>query len=360
MRGATGSLRSASPTPSATPGLTVWWDRHIKGGSEFSRDIETQLDAAARVLVLWSKEAVNSRWVRDEASVAADSGRLVSATIDGTPPPLGFRQFQTIDLKGWSAKGAAIPPALAEALEVDAPTPATSRPARPPARKWMIGGAGALLLGVAAVAIIRPAPFDRILSGEQQDDGLSLAIMPFATEGGPGIAYLGAGLSSALADSLAPLSGLKITASTSTQALAGQKLTAPEIGKRLGITHLVEGNVQQSGDRFNISVRLVEAKTSQQIWARSFEGDGRRVAAAEDADGARAGGRAQRPARRRRRRRSPSAAKSIPRPTRPIFARSSEYRSATTGRRGSKRSSSSGLPPRSSPTLPTPMPAMLI
>jgi hypothetical protein len=42
-------------------GLTVWWDRHIKGGAEFSRDIEQQLDEAARVLVLWSKEAVNSR-----------------------------------------------------------------------------------------------------------------------------------------------------------------------------------------------------------------------------------------------------------------------------------------------------------
>ncbi len=94
----------------AETGLTVWWDRHIKGGAEFSRDIEQQLEVAARVLVLWSREAVKSRWVRDEASVAADSARLVSATIDGTRPPLGFRQFQTVDLKAWAAKGAAIPP----------------------------------------------------------------------------------------------------------------------------------------------------------------------------------------------------------------------------------------------------------
>jgi hypothetical protein len=90
----------------ADSGLSVWWDRHIKGGAEFSRDIETELDAAAKVLVLWSKEAVGSRWVRDEASVAADSRRLVSVTIDGTPPPLGFRQFQTIDMKQWAARAA--------------------------------------------------------------------------------------------------------------------------------------------------------------------------------------------------------------------------------------------------------------
>ena len=253
-------------------GLSVWWDRHIKGGAEFSSDIEQQLEAAAKVLVLWSKEAVVSRWVRDEASFAADSKRLVSATIDGTPPPLGFRQFQTIDLKAWAAKGAAIPNELAEALEVEtAQAPAAT--ASTPRRRWIAAGVAALLLaGAATVAIVRPAPFDRLLAGEQQNDGVSLAIMPFVTGGGAGMDYLGAGLASALADSLSPLSGLKITASTSTQALAGKGLTAPDIAKRLGITHLVEGDVQKAGDRLGISVRLIDASTSEQLWTRSFEG----------------------------------------------------------------------------------------
>jgi TolB-like protein len=254
-------------------GLTVWWDRHIKGGAEFSRDIEHQLEAAGRVLVLWSKEAVTSRWVRDEASVAADSGRLVSVTIDGTPPPLGFRQFQTINLKAWTAKGAAIPAELAEALEVETMASRAVEPARTPQRRWIAAGIGALLLaGAATVAILQPGPFDGFFSGESQSEGLSLAIMPFVTQSGAGIDYLGAGLSTALADSLAPLAGLKITASTSTQAIAGQKLTAPEIGEKLGVTHLVEGNVQKTGDRYSISVRLVGAKTSEQVWARTFEG----------------------------------------------------------------------------------------
>ena len=254
-------------------GLTVWWDRHIKGGAEFSRDIERQLEAASRVLVLWSKEAVDSRWVRDEASVAADSGRLVSATIDGTPPPLGFRQFQTIDLKGWSARGAAIPAALAEALEVE--TPAAQAPAAPGPRRrnLLAAGIAALLLAAGTVAVVRPPPFDRLLSGERHRDGLSLAIMPFATDKGSGSGYLGVGLAGALADSLAPLPELKITASTSTQALAGKGLTAPDIGRKLGVSHLVEGDVQHSGGRYAISVRLIEAMTSEQIWARTLQGE---------------------------------------------------------------------------------------
>jgi adenylate cyclase len=132
--------------------------------------------------------------------------------------------------------------------------------------------AGALLVAVAAgVAVVRPPPFDR-LWGETQDKTVALAIMPFVTQGAAGNDYLGAGLSSTLADSLAPLSGLRITSSTSTHALAGKGLTAPDIAKRLGISHLVEGNVQQTGDRFAISVRLIAAATSEQIWARSFDG----------------------------------------------------------------------------------------
>lgn len=253
-------------------GLTVWWDRHIKGGAEFSHDIERQLEAASRVLVLWSKEAVDSRWVRDEASVAADSKRLVSATVDGTPPPLGFRQFQTIDLAGWTKKGAKIPLALAEALEVELPPAAAAARTRPKHRHIAAAIGAVLLAGAATVVIFRPAPFDSLLPGDSQARELTLAIMPFTTQAGRDDAYLGTGLSAALADSLTPLSGLRITATTSTQALAGKGLTAPDIGKKLGISHLVEGDVQRTADRYAISVRLIEAGSSEQIWARTLEG----------------------------------------------------------------------------------------
>ncbi len=253
-------------------GLSVWWDRHIKGGHEFTRDIEQQLESARHVLVLWSKEAVNSRWVRDEASVAADSKRLVAATIDGTPAPLGFRQFQTIDLKKWTSRSPDLPPELLEALDLEAAEfPLVRRgPGRRLPRAAIIGG---LLLAVAgALAVVRPGPIDDWLSGESKEKTLALAIMPFATEGGRDVDYLGPGMASALADSLAPLSGLRITATTSTQAIAGKGLTASDIGRQLGVSHLVEGNVQQSGDRFVIAVRLIAATSSQQVWARTFEG----------------------------------------------------------------------------------------
>ncbi|NNE41570.1 MAG: toll/interleukin-1 receptor domain-containing protein, partial [Marinicaulis sp.] len=43
---------------------SVWWDRHIDGGSEFSKDIERELDTARAVIVAWTKDAIDSRWVK--------------------------------------------------------------------------------------------------------------------------------------------------------------------------------------------------------------------------------------------------------------------------------------------------------
>ena len=53
-------------------GHSVWWDRLIIGGSEFSKDIERELNAARAVVLAWSRHAGESPWVKDEAAVARD------------------------------------------------------------------------------------------------------------------------------------------------------------------------------------------------------------------------------------------------------------------------------------------------
>lgn len=104
-------------------GHSVWWDLHIRSGSQFSKVIEQSLNDADVVVVLWSKDAVESNWVRDEAAAGRDTGRLVPVTLDGTIPPLGFRQFQTINFSGW--KGRRTPRAFRKLL-IDIETTATA------------------------------------------------------------------------------------------------------------------------------------------------------------------------------------------------------------------------------------------
>ena len=86
-------------------GHAVWWDLQIKGGAEYSREIEQALEQSDAVVVLWSQASVASAWVRDEAAVGRDRRRLVPVRLDQTNPPMGFRQYQSVDLTDWTGRG---------------------------------------------------------------------------------------------------------------------------------------------------------------------------------------------------------------------------------------------------------------
>ena len=43
-------------------GFSVWWDRQLESGSEYSRDIEAALDESKAVVVAWSASAATWAW----------------------------------------------------------------------------------------------------------------------------------------------------------------------------------------------------------------------------------------------------------------------------------------------------------
>ena len=83
-------------------GYSVWWDRQLTGGKRYLEETEAELNAARIVLVAWSKTSIASHWVADEAGAGRDTGRLLPISLDGSMPPLGFRQFQVIDFSKWT------------------------------------------------------------------------------------------------------------------------------------------------------------------------------------------------------------------------------------------------------------------
>ena len=84
-----------------TKGWSVWWDRDILPGRTFDDVIEEALSGARAVVVLWSAESVKSRWVRAEASAAAERDVLVPALIEPATIPLEFRRVEAADLTNW-------------------------------------------------------------------------------------------------------------------------------------------------------------------------------------------------------------------------------------------------------------------
>lgn len=84
-------------------GLSVWWDRGLPGGESWRQQIQTALDAAKCVIVVWTHDSVGPTgdFVRDEAGQAKRRGALVPVLFDKISPPLGFGELQAIDLTHW-------------------------------------------------------------------------------------------------------------------------------------------------------------------------------------------------------------------------------------------------------------------
>lgn len=141
-------------------GISVWWDRHIAGGSEFAKEIERELGSAKSVVVLWSTVSVDSDWVRDEAAHGRDTKKLIPICIDGVRPPLGFRQVQVLDWTGEGHAGELTDVVASVRRVVDRATtdatpviPRETRRPRVATRRRMLAAA-ALLMAVVVVATV--------------------------------------------------------------------------------------------------------------------------------------------------------------------------------------------------------------
>lgn len=251
-------------------GHSVWWDRHIHGGAEFSDEIETALRDANVIVVLWSAASVKSAWVRDEAAEGRDSGRLVPVQLDECAPPLGFRQLQAIPVTGWSGRGnppnkqallAAVAARSGKAVETPA-GPAPSQKMRRP-----------LIAGLAAIAVLLAlAGSWWLLASRSEAPTIPvLAVLPFSDLSPQGDkAYLAEGVAEAILSGLAKEPGIKVIGRSSAKQLQDAGGAASEMRRAMGITHVLEGSARSVGDQLRMSVRLIDAADGQQIWAEEY------------------------------------------------------------------------------------------
>lgn len=85
----------------ADQGWNVWWDRDILPGEAFAESIETALDSAACLVVLWSKTSIASGWVKTEAAEGLSRRILIPILIEDVKIPLEFRRIETANLSDW-------------------------------------------------------------------------------------------------------------------------------------------------------------------------------------------------------------------------------------------------------------------
>ena len=248
-------------------GHHVWWDRNIDSGSEFSDEIEAALEKADVVLVAWSRSSGKSAWVRDEAAIGRDSGRLVPILIDRSQPPLGFRQFQALDLTGW--KGRKKDPRSTALLGVidrrakgkiaPAVAPAESKRAfaRPRGKNvWIVASAILVLLALAGTGsfLLRRG------EGGDRTTKPTMALVPFTTRSGdPGLHDVATQTRDALSHTLSQ-SGIPVRLLDSAPANSGA-----------GGDFLITGEVSRNADQVVATVHLAEATHGVTVYSKRFE-----------------------------------------------------------------------------------------
>lgn len=261
-------------------GFDVWWDGRLEGGENFLQTTETALETAACVVVLWSATSVASHWVRDEAQRGRERGCLVPLTIDGTMAPLGFRQFQLLDISGWDGKPAS--PEAARILvavraklggdQTPAGAPLAAAASVAPARPALALSRRGMLAGGAGVAVAAGGlgAWQFGLLGSPASAAISMVVMPFANEtGDPDKKYFSDGLARELRAVLARNPRLRVAAPTSSSAIAGEDDFA--IGRKLDVGHILRGSVQRDNARVRVSAELVATDNGELRWAKSYD-----------------------------------------------------------------------------------------
>ena len=100
----------------------------------------------------------------------------------------------------------------------------------------------------------------------------SVAILPFDYSGpNPDDSYLGPGLSDELRDQLGRVEGLRIAARSSSIAAIGGGADAKDMALKLGVAHLLEGNMRRQGNLLTVSVRLIDGNSGLTEWQETFK-----------------------------------------------------------------------------------------
>ena len=252
-------------------GYELWWDARLEGGSAFAESIDSALNRADAVLVLWSQTSITSDWVRDEAAVGRDRRRLVPIGLDQVEPPLGFRQYHTIDVSQWRGRSDS-PETRAIIRAVDVIVGGQPRSIPPVARTsrrallTVGGGATVIAAGGAATLAWRQGWLERSSSGT------SIAVLPFKNlSGDPAQAYLSDGITEEIRATLRRIPALQVLGSQSSSRVAEMGGDAKMIAQHLQVAYLLDGSVQRSGEMLRVGAELTDGRTGFTKWSDQLD-----------------------------------------------------------------------------------------
>jgi TolB-like protein len=99
-----------------------------------------------------------------------------------------------------------------------------------------------------------------------------IAILPFTNiSPDPQDEYFADGMTEEIISTISKVAGLKVIARTSVVGYKNSQKKIDQIAKELGVGTILEGSVRKAGDRLRITAQLIDAQTSDHLWAESYD-----------------------------------------------------------------------------------------
>src|SRR6185295_7712798 len=238
-------------------GWSVWWDPEISAGQQFDDQIETEMNLARSVLVVWTPTSVVSRWVRGEAREAADRGILVPVRFEDARLPMDVRALHTTDLDHWGEDpGSPQFQEVLRALSSMIARSGASKPAKPAP-------------GSAPVATTIPR--------------VSICVLPFSNMSGDAEQeYFSDGISEDIITDLSKVSSLAVVSRNTAFGFKGKSVDIAQIGRQLKVAYVLEGSVRKAAGRVRITAQLIEVSNDNHVWAERYDRDLNDIFALQD------------------------------------------------------------------------------
>ena len=136
-------------------------------------------------------------------------------------------------------------------------------------KRFIVAAAGAL--AVALAIVLGAWAYQHVQSSAELER--SIAVLPFENLSANGEdTYFTVGMQDEITGDLARLAGLKVVGSQSTQSyVPGKERDLREIGRELGVRHLLQGTVSRDHDQMRIALQLVDLRDSTHPWTEAYQ-----------------------------------------------------------------------------------------
>lgn len=280
-----------------------WWRKRAREDPYDSRAVRRLMEALARAgsrAEALRVARVHERLLEDELGTAPDAGvRELAARLEagdavtgpddgaeggeGTPAERSDAAADDGGASGRTPSGAA---ADEGGPKAPAPGPATETPGAASGRgapdgPWGDDGRRSRIRpGLAAAALLVLVAAGLWHAGGRggpptpaSGDVPTVAVLPFDARGDGGAGVFAEGMHGDLLTRLAHVSGLDVIAATSAERYRDSDLPLPVIADSLGAAWIVEGGVQQAGERIQVNAQLVDPRSETHAWAESYRRD---------------------------------------------------------------------------------------